>query len=422
MWRNTPEARQARSLAVHKSVLLLWMIELGLFPFIAAAELGFSMPFSSNYLLRFSYIALFGLAVFYHLVSFRKPYIPLLSVAFGLVLLLGGAKGLLERNFSQIFLSHGFYVTMPVVMLSYGYFLFSDYRDNPELRRLLRTVMYVSLASGFLAMSLFVYAHKSGYASYNAIGLWNGFFSGPFLINLPHGAPFLFIAIITVTLSAKRGILAGFAVNIAIGIIMRDRRWLWIAMIPLIYLLVEQARVLHWLSQFYVGTPQLVDSITITPTDRLESTVEDVVSGNINAASSGRVEEALSAIRYLTSRFDHLIVGAGFGAQFVPWAASPNYLSHYTHISPLSYIWLGGIPLTLAVYLSLGLVALGLLIDVLRRELDDSYRFLVYWMWSILVLSMFGAVLMNNAWLWLIFGLGFAARARPSIITKNILR
>ena len=126
--------------------------------------------------------------------------------------------------------------------------------------------------------------------------------------------------------------------------------------------------------------------------------------GDLETASAGRLSEAQAALVHLTTRFDHLLIGAGFGARYQPWEASPDYLVHYVHFTPLSYVWLGGIALPLAVYGFLVALGTTLVLRARKGDFELKYLFLIYWLWGSVVVSAMGAVLMNNAWLWLIIG------------------
>ena len=110
---------------VHKIFLILWSIDLVLIPILALLALGSSHGLEGNYLARFSFIATFILTTLYVIFSKRGGLIRnRLIFAFGIVLVVGIAKGLLEGNLNSSFLSHIFYVLMPIIMLSYGWHFF----------------------------------------------------------------------------------------------------------------------------------------------------------------------------------------------------------------------------------------------------------------------------------------------------------
>lgn len=390
---------------IHFAVIALWMLELVLFPFWAMLDLGFGVVHLSNYVLRFSYLALFGLAAVYHLVNWRLPFFPALSLCFAAVLIVGGGKGLIEGNFTRAFLSHIFYVTMPIVMLSYGYYFSRDYLASAALQRLLRIAMVAALVASAGAVGLFIYGYQSGHAVYNAIGLWNGFFAGPFLLNMPMGALSLTVAVAVVVLAAKRGVMVGFAAFFIVGFLLRNRRLLWLAMIPAAIALLNYSSIVDFAGRAIdpAWSPIPVQGPHGAP-ERLSGTIDSIVSGDLEGASSGRLSEMTAAASILLSRFDHMLLGAGFGAQFVPWPASPDYLSHYSHFTPLAYVWIGGIFMPAVVYGSILLVGGLLCLRARKGGVPVSEYFVIYWLFGIVALSMLGAVLMNNSWLWLIFG------------------
>lgn len=68
-----------------------------------------------------------------------------------------------------------------------------------------------------------------------------------------------------------------------------------------------------------------------------------------------RWSESISAITFLNDRFDHWLIGAGFGAQFLPWPDLSDYerhLLHYTHFSIISYILFDGVIFAFYIYIS----------------------------------------------------------------------
>lgn len=378
---------------VHRLVIWLWAIELTVFPVLALLDLGFAYDFKSNYYARFSYMGLFALAVFYHAVVRRRVVLPLLSALFLLVLVIGSLKGLWERHYNTAYLSHVFYVVMPVVMISYGWHFFSALRRSPELRRLLKRVMVLSLVVGTVVVAIFVGTKLVGLADYDAIGLWNFIFAGPFFLSGPHGIAVLCLSTIGTLLAAKRGVLIVFVIYIG-----------------LLFLLFNLQRRLKFVMGGIVlllGLVYFSSSLQIEVAGRLAKTRDLLTEGEIETASAGRWSEAAAALEYLGARTDHFVLGAGFGARFLPWPDREeyaDYYSHYTHFGMVSYVWIGGVFFSAAVYGLLGFTAIRMMLKVKRGAIGREHVFLVFWLWGILGISLFGAVLMNNAWLWLIIG------------------
>lgn len=397
---------------IHRLVLLLWATELIVFPALAVADLGFSQNLLSNYFLRFSYIALLLIAVAFHVIHRRLPVVRGLSIAMGLALAVGVTKGLIEGQFGRAFFSHVFYVTMPIVMLSYGYFFFQAYQQDEKLRWLFRWVMIVSLAAGLIAVAVFVYAYQAGLANYNAVGLWNFVLSGPYLLNQGFGGYALVLSTVGVVFAAKRGIIAIFGIYLLVAFFLKNRRLLWIATLPAVILLAEYDNVAAiadraiervWSHQEVQRTDKKLPSVP----NRLTSTLNEALAGNLDVATGGRWSEIETAFGVIISRIDHVLLGVGFGATYRPWPDRPgydDYYVHYVHFTPLSYTWIGGVVFAAFVYGYFLLLGTRLILKAWRGGVKPQDYFLIYWFWGVIAVSILGAALMNNSWLWLIIG------------------
>lgn len=378
---------------IHRAVLCLWAIELTIFPVLALLDLGFAFDFKSNYYARFAYIGLLALAILYHAVVKRRLVLPVLSVLFLLVLGIGSAKGLWAGQLNTAFLSHVFYVVMPIVMISFGWHFFSALRCSSSLRRMLAQVMLLSLGVGIAVVAAFVVTRVTGLADYDAIGLWNFVYSGPSFLHRPGGVAILCISTLGALLAAKRGVLIVFFLYIVL----------------LFFLFNLQRRIQYLMAGIaaLLGLAYFGNHLEFDMASRLAKTRELLAEGEIETASAGRWSEAASAIEYLNTRPDHWLVGAGFGARFLPWPDREeyaNYYSHYTHFGMVSYVWIGGLLFSGAIYFLLGRTAVRLTLKAKRGWVKRDQVFWVFWIWGILGISLFGAVLMNNAWLWLIVG------------------
>ena len=377
----------------HRLVIWLWATELTVFPVLALLDLGFAYEFKSNYYARFFYMGLVALAVLYHAVVRRRVVLPLLSVLFLLVLVVGSLKGLWERHYNTAYLSHLFYVLMPGVMISYGWHFFSALRHSLELRRLLKRLMVLSLVVGVVVVAIFVGTKLVGLAKYDAIGLWNFVFAGPFLLSGPNGLPVLCLSTLGALLAAKRGVLIVFVI--------------YIGLLFLLLTLLRRLKIVMGCIVLLLGLVYFSSSLQINLTGRLAQSRDLLMKGEIDTASGARWSEAAAALEYLGARTDHLMLGAGFGAYFLPWPdreGYANYYSHYAHFGIVSYMWIGGVFFSAAVYGLLCFTAVRMMLKVKRGVIGREHMFLVFWLWGILGISLFGAVLMNNAWLWLIIG------------------
>jgi hypothetical protein len=385
----------------HKFFIFVWMGELIFGPILALLDLGFSYNINSNFYARFIYISAFAACIFYLFVVKIKVIAHPLNLVFFMAMVVGLLKGLWEGTLlnitnlgSPVVLSHIFYVIMPVAMLSYGWFFFEDYERSEYLQGLLSKVMYFSFYFGIGIVLLFVIASKLEFANYDALGLWNFVYSAPYLLYQPYGAWYLSISILATLFAGKRGILVIMLVYVLIGYFLtRGFRILWILV------------VLGVLIIFYTG--YIFPDIFNMETSRLLRTLYSLQEGDFDGASAGRFIESISALEHLNSSAEHLLFGAGFGAQFLPWPDLPEYrayLSHYTHFGVISYAWIGGVLLPLVIYAILVGSGVSLILKIRRGHIKRSHYHFVYWLWGIIVISTIGAVLMNNVFLWFIVG------------------
>ena len=95
------------------------------------------------------------------------------------------------------------------------------------------------------------------------------------------------------------------------------------------------------------------------------------------------------------------------GSFFYPWPKiNPNYTSHYTHFTPISYMWIGGVFLTFFVYFFLIRLTISLFKIKKLKKLTQTSLF-QFMLPAIIISSITGAVLMNNSILWMIIGMTY---------------
>ena len=161
---------------------------------------------------------------------------------------------------------------------------------------------------------------------------------------------------------------------------------------------------------------------------RVQTTIANIGTGDYDTASSGRYEEALSALNYLFERVDHIIFGAGFGAQFSPYLGLVNfnkgpefywYKVHFSHFTPISYMWIGGVLLAVSVYVFLISLIISLFMKIYRSKIPFEFSFIPAYIFSFFILSIFGSTLFNNTFLWLWIGAGLRLNKENFILNKN---
>lgn len=388
---------------IHHIFLLLWKVELTLIPILALLDFGFSTGLDSNFFARFGYLAAFGIAIFY-LFSRRKglPAHPIIAIFFTM-LIVGVTKGIFENNFNSAFFSHVYYVIMPLVMCAYGWHFMDDYARSDSLQRKFSKLFRFAFYIGLIVVILFQVAYRSGLANYDAMGIWNFFLSGPYLLQQANGLLLFITSLLFTLLAGKRGILVVFLVYLAI----------------MVYLSSSKNK-----AKLFLATPFIAMSFLIMIQDssnvglgRAEKTVVAIQEGDFDSASAMRWSEAASAFIYMDSRTDHWFLGTGFGSRYQPHPELPGYedfYRHYTHFGIISYIWIGGLFAPLLIYTILLITAVSLTMHIKRGTLEKRFHFFAYWIWGIITVSMFGAVLMNNSFLWFIIGCCLKLKKRAS--------
>ena len=152
---------------------------------------------------------------------------------------------------------------------------------------------------------------------------------------------------------------------------------------------------------------------------RLNDTVESLNSDDLNKATAGRLVEASSALAIISSSANNFIFGTGMGSFFYPWPEiNPNYTSHYTHFTPVSYMWIGGVFLTFFVFISLIHLTFSLFRIKHLKHLTQTHWF-QFMLPAIIISSITGAVLMNNSILWLIIGMSYKLVQEEKIANKT---
>ncbi len=354
-------------------IIILLLAELLVLPFLAVADLGLSAPINSNFYARFLYLLVFGFS-FLFLITSMKFYLNPISLTFIFFFVLSLCVFIFRQgNINSAFVSHVFYFLMPVVCINYGYFLNDSFFVSFIKKR------FIFLYSGFFFTILFILFQILGLANYNAIGLWNFTYALPALMVL--NPNYKYLIILGSLLTGKRGSLLANVATIS-------------------FFDFKFFRNISILGTFLLFSLIYYVNIDFALVGRILTSFNYLAEGSFDLLLSGRLSESVSAINYLLSK-DLLFTGAGLGATFLPWPDKEGYefyLSHYTHLSFVSYIWMGGIFLSVFVYS----ILIYLLINFRVKDTQD--RIIQILVLSFLIISLFGAVLMNNPFLWIFIG------------------
>lgn len=117
----------------------------------------------------------------------------------------------------------------------------------------------------------------------------------------------------------------------------------------------------------------------------------------LDIATSGRINDALAAYESINKHWIYWVIGKGIGATFQVQLPTDVWITHYTHFTPLSYIFLGGGVLFVAVYSKI----IGLLFYCMKNSCNFyNLLFLNYFVISILG----GAIYFTDPFVWIFAG------------------
>jgi hypothetical protein len=284
---------------------------------------------------------------------------------------------------------------MPIVMISYGHHFGLSLLKTPQLNNYFIGVIKKSFIIGVFGILIFKVLLFMGTAIYDAIDIWNILLAIPyFMIN--GGSNFVLLLLISLLfISGKR-------VTLIVGLCMffwfklyrsGCSKYIYFSIVILILILIIL----------------IMNSGIELPDFRFFRTLSYVKAGEYDLAFAGRISESQAALSALLSDSTGIYFGAGLGGEFYPWPnliGSEDYISHYTHFTFVSYIWIGGIAFPFLVYFILFRLLYKLSNHAVKHKNLIYYIFSLYLLMAI-VSSLSGAVLMNNSFLWLIIGSSF---------------
>jgi hypothetical protein len=118
----------------------------------------------------------------------------------------------------------------------------------------------------------------------------------------------------------------------------------------------------------------------------------------LDVATSGRINDFLGAVNALNENLLFWFTGKGIGGMFeVYYPNAAIWITHYSHFTPISYVFLGGVIMLIAVY--------GKLISLLFYSLKtiDSFYSMLFVYWFIMAL-IGGAIYFTDPFIWLFIG------------------
>lgn len=377
---------------LHSTTLRIFEFELYLYPILFLLHYGIGMDIGSSYWLRFIYIGYFIIG-FSYIVKNKIIVINPLTLTFFIIIIVGGIKGLALGNFNSNLLAHVFYLLMPIVMISYGWHFSEWLLLNKHNMMRLRRIMVRSLIVGILSIIIFRVLYQIGLSSYDAIDIWNIVLSTTYLATngATSGLSYLLSGVALTFIAGKRGLIIALAIVMSTYLFMMKSNSKFLISIFIILVVVAAAYTTQESSGFI----------------RMERTISALQEGDFDTASARRWSEAASALQYVDNSFLGWFIGSGFGSSYNPWPDlidSENYQVHYAHFSFVSYIFVGGVFLPLVVYGSLFLLIFSVGGKINAGMINKEHAFFFHWLLLYTCISLFGAILMNNSFIWLVVG------------------
>jgi hypothetical protein len=381
------------------SILLILCFELFVHPSLQFLKHGLGFDIISSYLLRFNYILVSFLGLLIIFLKMKIPNIFLIKI-FLLFFVIAFLKGVFLGNYfnysnsgSNIFISHIYYFINPILAISLGYYTYNMFFKNKYYFSLFSKLLKFSFVFGFVLAFVFQISYKLGFASYNSLDIWNVFYGGSYMLSTSSSFLMSFIVILKSLLLGKRVAILIALIFVVVYLFKNKLRKVLIYFIPLLFII------------FALGSNEVINNIG--GVSRLNATVESLNNNDIDGASAGRLVEANSALEIISSSNSNLLFGTGMGSFFYPWPEiSSTYTSHYTHFTPISYMWIGGVFLTFFVYFFLIRLTISLFKIKKLKNLTQTSLF-QFMLPAIIISSITGAVLMNNSILWMIIGMTY---------------
>jgi|GEM_PF-1397479 len=370
-------------------VLISLFYEMVFMPILILFDIGFNMDFSSNLLVRFGYLILFSVG-FIHFILTRSILNRYFIVSSFFLLSLGLCVSLFndETIISNKLWSHIYFILMPFLVLPVGYHYGKYFQLSRNVQRKFYSILILSIITTVCVTLSFNVANNLGLSNYSAIGLVSILICGPFLYVHNHRGAFYFGVVLFIgALAAKSTILGA---SLVAGIV---------------YFLVANSLRVKLLVIFFIflfGITVVYVFNTFEVNHRFFNSLVHFYNGNYDAFSSKRWSELITLFSSFSSPWDWLF-GMGYGYQFVPWANSPYYLSHYVHFGNFTWLLMNGV---IGYLIMMGFFVYFLILNLKTIALsnDRLANVISVIVVSFLILSLAGAVLVTSSVIWFFIG------------------
>lgn len=325
-------------------------------------------------------------------IQFRKDWFVQYLLLYSTFLI---CYGFIDNPINRATFAHIQTLLLPILGFSVGYVLVAK-RPDFFLYLESKIIFYGLLLS--LLIIIYYFCYKSGLIPY---------FGASTLISIPilfayHKRKYLlFTFFLSVSiLTGKRTVIIGVLLVILITTLWEKRKTpsLYLAFIPVVFVMMS-------LFYNYMNDFEILRRIAIL----FDSDTD------FNTATSGRLNDVVGAFEAINESPWHWVFGLGNGAQFAvlnQWNGDIAH-THYTHITPLSYVFLGGGLLAVPIYVRL--------LAVFSYAINNMHNFYSYVYIYYFSISMSGAILLSDPFVWVFAGVLFSeskVRLRGSLARR----
>lgn len=288
-------------------------------------------------------------------------------------------NGLLEYTVSKAFYAHALSLLLPIIGISFGYYAAKNY----NLQEKFESKIVVSGVILSAVIALYYIFNQSGSIPYFGVSTLI-FIPALYAFSKNRFDVFLFFLFASF-FTGKRTVILGLFFVIALYYIINSRKNIGtLILITLIFSFI-----------FFVFGQSIVE---LSIFRRIAILFDADNSETFNTVTSGRVNDVFAAIKSINENSIYWLIGKGAGATFdVDYGfGDDKWTTHYSHITPFSYIFLGGILLMVPVYFKL----FSLFIFSLNPHKDFFGLLFIFYVTT----SMTGASLFSDPFVWLVAG------------------
>ena len=312
--------------------------------------------------------------------------------------------GLIENGIrGKVFFSHLYAIAMPVLAISFVHHAVSE-EEGQIVVRLDRLMGKLFPAAVFMVVGFLYFYYVAGSWSYYGYGTPIALVGAYFLSKQSYGR--WLACLLLDFLTGKRSTIIASILTAILVVSKRPKRIRLTLGTPFI-------AVVSVVGLIYGAGLAAQLSLFRRFALLLEFDSSDALA--VFSATGGRLTEVLSVSAYLSENPIRWLVGSGVGAQYIftDWRPGfPPELMHYTHFSPMGYVFLLGLPFTVLLYASV----FGRLARASLPAGGALFSMFAYYF----IISFFGAVMFIDPRLWTFFGMFLAFKRREALAGARV--